>query len=1627
MVKIYLGLRVSFQTLGEAENHVPPPPSTIYHPEGYCGQGVYYTTRLRVKLPDGSTQELRKDDVIYTRTQSPIDWTGTYLATDGSRSRLEMGETSSILYLPDGSRYHFQIPTGGTEQVGYMYEDRHGNRLNFNASTRTWTDTLGRSLTSPIPLYFGEPEQTAGTQPFTMPGLTGTSARQYSLVWKNLGDTGVLLDSNEALAYYGNSINCPYNNTETNALFFGSSETRICRRGIFNPVVQTEIILPNQQKYKFWYNKYGEITKIEYPTGAYERFAYDEVPTLARRRDIVQDQMNRGVTDRWVRESGSASELHWQYDAYKESNGVSGESRLRIRTTAPDTTTITDQYIETNWSNGLPQERTKYGFENPLAGRPYEERLYSGTTLKIRKLTEYEYTEEVGTGAFDGATRDARTKREISVIFEPGSTNALVSMTVNTYDTSGSTDLRAFSSLNLKTTSKYGFISVGVSDAQGENVSQLAARFNNSTSVVKTETDYAYGDSNYLDTNRNILGIVTEQRVINPANNNEVVSKSQMRYDEYSFETSGTLPTFANATWSDPSNAYRGNVTSVRSYTSVANSEYIETHSYFDKYGNLRKSVDANGNISQIEYNASDYAFAYPTKTISPVPGGNGSTTAFEATSTYDYNTGLALSTTDANGLVTKMEYNDSLLRPTKVKPTLNNVTVGAETITEYGAGTSDSTRFVKVKTQIDETNWKEGYTWYDGLGRNARTQSVNSADGDVFTLTCYDTMGRVKKVTNPFKNYTNQTCSTTTGLEWTTTDYDDFGRAWKMKTPDNAEVETTYGLATTGSLYGTVVTVEDQAGKLRRSVTNALGQLKRVDEPNDSNQLGAIDNPNQYTAYSYDTLNKLITVNQGTQTRTFVYDSISRLKEATNPESGTLKYTYDYNGNLKTRRDARDIKTIYDYDALNRVIKRCYKVLSSSSLGSTTCASNNETPETNTPEVTYSYDDTNVSYSKGKLTKVITGNISSPFSKTEYIEFDILGRIKKSKQTTDGTAYNEMEYVYNLSGALIEQKYPSGRVVKNILDNDGELSIVQSKKNQNAGFWNYAQHFTYTAAGAVSSMQLGNGHWESTQFNNRLQTTQITLGSTQSATDKLKLDYTYNTTNNADNNGNVLSQTITVPTETRNNTTYSGFTATQTYAYDSLNRIKDAKEMIGSTQQWKQTFTYDRYGNRSLDESGSSGNYLTTTLARGCSTSTYNPNGICDKKKVNPTFVAGNNRITQDQDGDSQNDYLFDAAGSTTTDANGNTFIYDGENKQVEVKNSSNQTVGQYWYDGDGKRVKKYVFSTGETTIFVYDASGKMVAEYSTIVESTSTAKVSYLTNDHLGSPRTNTDKNGNMTARHDYQPFGEEIQRASYGNDDVRKQFTGYERDDETSLDYAKARMFVSLHGRFTSPDPLLSSGRAENPQTWNRYVYVLNNPMKFTDPTGLSEQGGSGIKHPASHLVKIDKHDVITVEIKERVSPEIDPVSKEQGIETLTFEGDDEEGKPKTTQVRYRKYEIVTTLTNKEGRQLDESEFSVKTEVRNKENTATVATYNTNSNVVVEETPSGETPDNYRQALVEVGGEKKSIPYTIVTIGNGINVVTGSDNTMRIPRPTEFKSVPVNNRPDPIVESMRPKLKR
>jgi RHS repeat-associated protein len=261
-----------------------------------------------------------------------------------------------------------------------------------------------------------------------------------------------------------------------------------------------------------------------------------------------------------------------------------------------------------------------------------------------------------------------------------------------------------------------------------------------------------------------------------------------------------------------------------------------------------------------------------------------------------------------------------------------------------------------------------------------------------------------------------------------------------------------------------------------------------------------------------------------------------------------------------------------------------------------------------------------------------------------------------------------------------------------------------------------------------------------------------------------------------------------------------------QTFSYDGANRLTAATDSGG----WWRSFGYDQYGN--LWVTGNGG------VPLAGNTPTWN-------------VYNGHNQISG---------ISYDAAGNQLV-ANGDTLSYDAENRMVSATEppALGGATETYVYDGNGQRVQK--MGPNGTTTYVYDAFGNLAAEYGTVTSAACTT--CYLSYDHLGSVRLVTDQNANVVARHDYLPFGEEIPANTAGRNsqwgltaDVEQKFTGQIRDNETGMDYFNARYLTGALGRFNSSDPLNLGADATDPQTWNGYAYVRNNPLALVDPMGL-----------------------------------------------------------------------------------------------------------------------------------------------------------------------------------------------
>jgi RHS repeat-associated protein len=473
------------------------------------------------------------------------------------------------------------------------------------------------------------------------------------------------------------------------------------------------------------------------------------------------------------------------------------------------------------------------------------------------------------------------------------------------------------------------------------------------------------------------------------------------------------------------------------------------------------------------------------------------------------------------------------------------------------------------------------------------------------------------------------------------------------------------------------------------------------------------------------------------------------------------------------------------------------------------------------TPGISYTYDTGTNGIGHLSATAVSGGTTTS------YTAFDPMGRVQAhTQQTTTGHTYT-FSYGYDLAGNLVSETYPSGRVIQTSYDGMDRPAAVNGQWQGTSA--TYVWNTYYNLASNLTQLSFGDNAYRFFTYNQRLQLQEVqdapnswsTLPEDCGYTPNggfgynldLKLFWGGNQTQTTANNGSLRSATMGSCAAPLQATSFS-----QQYGYDSVNRLTSMTDSGGAGSA--QAFSYDAYGNMWSNTTG--------TLPVNTGTPTTN-------------VYNGANQLTTAS---------YDLAGNQTSLPSycSSCLSFDGENHLVSY---AGPTPATYTYDAAGNRVTKKVGST--TTVYVYDAFNSLIAEYS----SNATAPVTacdrcYVSWDHLGSTRMVTDVNGNTVSFHDFEPFGGEIAAGYAGRgsawgataDNVIEKFTGQVRDSESGLDYFNARYFASALGRFTSPDPGNAGANLSDPQTWNGYAYVRNNPLNATDPSGYCDVLAAGI---------------------------------------------------------------------------------------------------------------------------------------------------------------------------------------
>jgi YD repeat-containing protein len=256
------------------------------------------------------------------------------------------------------------------------------------------------------------------------------------------------------------------------------------------------------------------------------------------------------------------------------------------------------------------------------------------------------------------------------------------------------------------------------------------------------------------------------------------------------------------------------------------------------------------------------------------------------------------------------------------------------------------------------------------------------------------------------------------------------------------------------------------------------------------------------------------------------MYDSLKRLVQAVNPESGTINYSYDFSGNLTARNAGPAGQITWGaYDGLNRPLSKTY------SGGSVT-----------TPNVTFCYDGAGlnpatqtcgtIASATGSVKGRLTG-VGTSAATTNFTSFSNRGFITSSKPTTASTDFTFPTYGYYLNGAPSGVTYPSGRQVSYASDSAGRVSAAIGALS--GVVTSYVSNVQYTPFNAIQQATLGNGIVENRIYSSdRMQPTSITA--TYGSTTFLSLGYNYCSPaagSCSTNNGNVGKATAScVPTE---------------------------------------------------------------------------------------------------------------------------------------------------------------------------------------------------------------------------------------------------------------------------------------------------------------------------------------------------------------------------------------------------------------------------------------------------------------------------------------------------------------
>jgi RHS repeat-associated protein len=909
----------------------------------------------------------------------------------------------------------------------------------------------------------------------------------------------------------------------------------------------------------------------------------------------------------------------------------------------------------------------------------------------------------------------------------------------------------------------------------------------------------------------------------------------------------GTTPDRSKDVTSDVRTAYdggaynaaptKGDATSVATLKNHDGTKatYLETGATFDGYGRVLTSTDLtatvtvdgtaapvrtardDGRTTKTSFSPATGLPAQTTTTTPPAKTGDATTTQ-TTTTTIDPLRSQPLTQTDTNGMVTEFTY-DALGRNAKVW--LANRRTTQTPSYEFAYRVAEG-KPVAVTTKRLNNNGGQisSHLLYDGFLRERQSQTPGPNGGRILADTFYDERGLATKTFTPY--YADGAPSMelfkpvdALAVETQTrTTFDGLGRPVQSRQiAGNGDGGTI--LSTTKTIYGgdRTTVIPPAGGTATTTLTDARGQTTELRQHHSRNIDAAYDT----TTYRHTPHGQLAKVTDPAgNSWTYTYDQLGRQTKTDDPDKGITTTVYDDRGQVTSTTDARNTSLFNIYDNLGRRLEL------------------REGSATGNLRANWAYD--TLTGAKGQLTEATRYQAGHAYT-TKVTQYDRLYRpirtavvIPDSEGALAGTYQSGTSYApsglvggfsYSAAGAL-----PGGSV--NYTYEDQTLrptavfgqGMTTSVKYSNTG--KPLQYELGLTDGGKKTWTTNTYEW-GTQ---RLATSRVDREE-QAGVDR-HATYKY------DDMGNILSISDTSRTGSDN----------QCFTYDYLRRVTEAwsqpsnacattpsTSAVGGPAPYWNSYTYDKVGNRLAetrhDPAGDTGKDTQRTYA-------YPAAG--GKQPHTLSSVT-----TKNADGTKTDVYTYDPTGNTVARP-GQTLTWDAEGHLAKVTESGKTT--EYLYDTDGNRLigrtdTEATLYLGHTEVTL--TKGATTAKATRYIDVGGGHQVirdddgtfDFTLADHHGTGQLAINADTLAIDQRRTDLFGNPRGQASTAWPGTKGFVGGTDDTKATGLTHLGAREYDPGIGRFISVDPIMDLA---DPQQMQGYVYANNNPVSFTDPTGL-----------------------------------------------------------------------------------------------------------------------------------------------------------------------------------------------